>query len=285
MKTVISSDTPIDLHMHTTYSDGRWSAEELLDYVAQEQFGLIAVTDHDRVETVLNIQQLGEQKHIPVLAGVEISAEWHGQMADLLCYGFDPRDDALRSLANRIRQGQKENAEEVYRELLRRGYQFPRRQEILAKNAGELRVAGDCAILLIKHGYVQDWLSGLAMIRDAGYREFKADMAETVDLVHCSGGVALIAHPGRGQTEPQEFTFYTPELLDQVRVEIPLDGIEVYYPTHSPELTETYLTYAQQHDLLISAGSDSHGPPGRMPIKYRAELCQRLFQRVGIRIQ
>ncbi len=113
----------------------------------------------------------------------------------------------------------------------------------------------------------------------------KADMALTVETVHRSGGIAIIAHPGRGEREPQEFTFYTPGLLDQMRAEIPLDGIEVYYPTHTPELVEIYKTYAQQYDLLIGAGSDAHGPPGRLPIKYRAQLCHRLLERVGIEVQ
>lgn len=281
----ISPDTPIDLQMHTTYSDGRWSAEELFDYLAQEGFGLVAVTDHDRVDTVVSIQHLGAQKHVPVLPAVEISAQWRGKMGDVLCFGFDPHDQALRAIADQIRQQAATNAQEVYEELLRRGYRFPRRQELLKATQGELRVAGDCATLLMKHGYVKDWPSALEMIRDAGYREMKADMAETVEAVHRSGGVALIAHPGRGKLEPEDFTFYTPHLLDQVRAEIPLDGIEVYYPTHSPELVETYLAYAQQNDLLISAGSDSHGPPGRLPIKYRAELCRRLLERVGIQVQ
>lgn len=280
----IASDAPIDLHMHTTYSDGRWSAEQLLDYLAQQGFGLVAVTDHDRVETVIHLQSLGTQKQLSILAGVEISAEWRSKMGDVLCYGFDPHDEALRAIANQVRQRQKENAEEVYEELLRQGYQFPSRQEVLASKAGELRVAGDCANLLIKHGYLNDWPAALEKIREAGYREMKADMAETVEVVHRSGGVALIAHPGRGLREPQEFTLYTPDLLDQVRAEIPLDGIEVYYPTHSPEQIETYLAYAHQHDLLVSAGSDSHGPPGRMPIKYQAELCRRLLERVGIQV-
>lgn len=284
MQIQISPDTPIDLQLHTTYSDGRWSAEELFDYLALEGFGLVAVTDHDRVDTVASIQQLGTQKQVPVLPAVEISAQWHGKMADILCFGFDPHDQALRAIADDVRRRQKNNAEQVYEELLRRGYQFPRRQEYLASNAGELRVAGDCGSLLIKHGYVKDWPSALELVIDAGYREMKADIANTVDAVHRSGGIALIAHPGRGLREPQEFTYYTPELLDQVRAEIPLDGIEVYYPTHSPELVETYLTYARQHDLLISAGSDSHGPPGRMPIKYRAELCRRLLSRIGIEV-
>jgi predicted metal-dependent phosphoesterase TrpH len=281
----IFSDTPVDLHLHTTYSDGRWRAEELLEYVAQQHFGLIAVTDHDRVDSVAHIQQLGLQKQVPVLAGVEISAAWHGMMGDVLCYGFNPHDEALRAIADEVRQRQKDNAEEVYAELVRRGYQFPHRQAILKASAGELRVAGDSANLLIKHGYVNDWTSALALIRDAGYHEIKADMAKTVDTVHQSGGVALIAHPGRGQHEPKEFTFYHPELLDQLRAEVDLDGIEVYYPTHSPQDIETYLAYAQRHHLLIGAGSDSHGPPGRLPINYRADKVRSLLERVGIEVR
>src|SRR5579884_4098037 len=132
--------------MHTTYSDGRWSAEQLLDYLAQEDFGLVAITDHDRVETVAGIQQMGDEIRLPVLAGVEISVEWHGQMGDVLCYGLDLADVALRAIANQVRQRQKTNAEEVYETLLRRGYRFPQREEVLKASGGELRVAGDSAL-------------------------------------------------------------------------------------------------------------------------------------------
>jgi len=273
----LSNDAPIDLQMHTTYSDGRWTAKQLFDYLAQERFSLVAVTDHDRVDTVEEMIHLGHQKQVPVLAAVEISAAFHGKMDDVLCFGFDPQDQALRAIADDVRQRQKDNAEAVYEELRRRGYPFSRPQD--------LRVAGDCGALLVKQGVVPDWPSALALITDAGYREMKADLRQTVETVHRSGGVTLIAHPGRGLREPQEFTDYMPELLDQVRAEMPLDGIEVYYPTHLPEQVETYLSYAQQHDLLISAGSDSHGPPGRMPIKYRAERCRQLLERVGIQMQ
>jgi predicted metal-dependent phosphoesterase TrpH len=211
---------------------------------------------------VESIQRLGLQKQVPVLAAVEISAQFHDQMADVLCFGFDPHTQALRAIADDVRQRQKENAEQVYEELQHRGYRFPHPQD--------LRVVGDCGTVLLKQGTVPDWSSALALLTEAA---------------HGGGGVALIAHPGRGLREPQGFTDYTPDLLDQVRAEIPLDGIEVYYPTHSPEQVETYLAYAMQHGLLASAGSDSHGPPGRMPIKYRAELCRRLLERVGIQVQ
>ncbi len=147
LHTRITSNTPIDLHLHTTYSDGRWSAEQLLDYLVQEEFGLIAITDHDRVETVVGIQQMDDEIRLPVLAGVEISAEWHGKMGDVLCYGFDPHDVALRAIADQVRQRQKTNAEEVYDELLRRGYHFPQQADVLKASGGELRVAGDSALL------------------------------------------------------------------------------------------------------------------------------------------
>ncbi len=285
MRTQLALDSSIDLHMHTTFSDGRWPAEELLDHLAQQGFDLVAVTDHDQIETVPFVQQLGEQRHLSILAGVEMSTAWHGKMGDMLCYGFDPQNEELRALANRVRQGQHANAEEVYEELLRQGYSFPRREEVLASKGGELRRINDCVSLLMAHGYVTNWRAALEKLHEAGYHPTKVDMAETVEIVHRSGGVALIAHPGRGESEPQDFTLYTTELLDQVRAEIPLDGIEVYHPTHTPEHVEAYLDYIQQHDLLMSAGSDSHGPPGRLPMKHRAELCRGLFERVGITVQ
>ena len=73
-------------------------------------------------------------------------------------------------------------------------------------------------------------------------------------------------------------------LLDQLRQEVPIDGLEVYYPVHTPAQTAMYREYAQRHHLLTSAGSDSHGPD-KPPIKYRAELSRGLLERVGIQIE
>ena len=119
----------------------------------------------------------------------------------------------------------------------------------------------------------------MRIVIDAGYRSDRVDMARTVDAVHRSGGVALIAHPGRRE---RGFTFYEPKLLDQLRGDVPIDGIEVYHPSHSQESITMFLEYVNKHDLLMSTGSDSHCIPGRMPRKHRAELSQRLLERVGV---
>ncbi len=74
---VLAADAAIDLQMHTTYSDGTWTPEQLIDYLVSEHFGLVAVTDHDRVDSVASIQYLAAQKQLPVLAAAEMSTSWH----------------------------------------------------------------------------------------------------------------------------------------------------------------------------------------------------------------
>ena len=277
----LTPDASIDLHMHTNYSDGRWPAQQLIDYLVTGGYDLVSVTDHDRVDMVASIQDLATEKNLPVLSGVEMSTEWNGNMGHVLCYGFDAEDNYLSAVTEEVVRKQLENTHEVHDELLRRGYAFPREEQVLAENGGKLRRPSDNGRLLREHGYAADWQTALRMIREAGFRTIMADMTETVDAAHRSGAVCLIAHPGRRE---HGFTFYDPALLDQVRAEIPLDGIEVYHPYHSPEIIEAYLQYVHTHNLLLSTGSDSHCIPGRMPIKYRAETSRQLLERVGIEV-
>ncbi len=108
---VITPDAAIDLHLHTTYSDGTWTPEQLLDHLVREQFDLAAITDHDRVDTMAAIQQLALEKHLPVLVGAEMSTVWKDElsgidelsgqenMTDLLCYGFGPPPNTLNDIA------------------------------------------------------------------------------------------------------------------------------------------------------------------------------------------
>ncbi len=276
---VLEPSSSIDLHMHTNYSDGRWPAQQLVDYLVAEHFDLVAVTDHDRVDKVAEIQTLAAEKHLPVLAGVEMSTQWNGKMAHLLCYGFDPAQNYLQSVTTKVVQLQLENTYAVNDELKRQGYAFPRQEEVLAGNNGKLRLPFDNIRLLLDHGYTTNNRAGLQMIEKAGFRSILADMAETVDAAHRSGAFCLIAHPGRRESG---FTFYDTELLDQLRATIPIDGIEIYHPYHTPDVIETYLEYVRKHDLLLSTGSDSHSIPGRMPRKHRAEISKKLLERLGI---
>ena len=118
----LAADSAVDLHLHTTYSDGRWAPEALLDHLLDEQFDLAAIADHDRADTVATIQQLAMEKGVPVLVAVEMSATWKGELTDLVCYGFDPSSSALHDLSQDVSRRQQENTREVYENLLRQGY-------------------------------------------------------------------------------------------------------------------------------------------------------------------
>jgi len=278
----IARDAPIDLHMHTTYSDGHWQPGELFSYLAEHHFALVSVTDHDRIDRVEEMQEWGRQVGIPVLAGVEVTAEWEGKMGHVLCYGIEPANVEFGRLLQKTVNRQLENTRTVYAELRQRGYEFPRQAEVLAEQGGDVMRPVDNARLLQAHGYAQNFQEAMTIITDAGFRSIMAEMAEAVDAAHQAGGVALIAHPGRRETG---FTLYTAELLDQVSAQIPLDGIEVFHPSHSAEQQAEYTAYVARRGWLQSTGSDSHGPYHRYPIAHQAYLSAALLKRCRVMIE
>jgi 3',5'-nucleoside bisphosphate phosphatase len=275
----LDPNAPIDLQLHTTFSDGRWDPAQLLDHVAAEGFALVAVTDHDSPWTAAEVRQLGAARGIATVPAVEMSSTWEGQFLDLLCFGLDPADSgSLDAIAADTRRRQLDNLRETYAMLLRQGYQFPHADEVLAAHGGEIGDMHDIIVLLDRHGHmanINDVLDG------AGFQLMTADPAEIVAAAHSAGAVCLIAHPGRGGSS---YDFDAPK-LDRLRATVPVDGLEVYYPSHTPERAEQFRAYAQVHGLLVCAGSDSHGPQGQLPIKYPAYLVRDLLARLGVAVR
>ena len=276
----LAPDAAIDLQLHTIFSDGTWMPEQLIDYLVREQFGLAAITDHDRVDTAALLQRLAAERQFPLLVAVEMSASWRGEATDVLCYGFDPANNALQELAQDVTRRQRENTMEVCENLRTVGISFPDQGELEAVLAAPSAQQPHALVALLKKlGYGTGEPSAGKLITDAGFSWATTDIAAVVDAAHRSGAVCLIAHPGRGEG----FTCYDARLLDGLRAQVPIDGFEVYYPAHTPEQIAMYREYAKTHHLLTSAGSDSHGPEKR-PIKYRAELSRDLLERLGIEV-
>ncbi len=291
---VLALDAAVDLHLHTTYSDGSRTPEQLLDYLVREQFSLVAITDHDRVDTASALQQLALDKHLPVLVGVEMTTLWKNEMSgkdelsgqdnmtDLLCFGFDAPPNALNDIAQDLVRRQRENTWEVYENLQRKGYAFSQDPDELATILEQPSPEQPFALvdLLKRHGYGTGQPSAGRILLEAGCTIVTNDLAAVVEAAHQSGAVCLIAHPGH----KDGFVTYDVQMLDNLCQDIPIDGLEVYQPKHTPDQTAMYLEYAQEHRLLISAGSDSHGPD-KPPIKYPAQLCRDLLERVGIQMK
>jgi predicted metal-dependent phosphoesterase TrpH len=280
---MLPGDLPVDLHLHTRYSDGHWEPAALVAALAEAGFGLAAVCDHDSLAPLAEVAALGVERGVGVLPGVEVTTNWHGRTAHLLCYArVLPADGALARLIDTTAAAVRANTTAVRAALERRGYNFPRGDEVLASMPDPLARPASNARLLLAHGYATTMDDALALIAEAGYQIITAPLADAVAAAHADGALALLAHPGR---EGGEIPRYSPELLARVCDEIALDGIEAYYPLHAAEQTASYVALAGERGLLISAGSDSHGPRQRLPVPYPARDVAPLLARLGIVVQ
>jgi predicted metal-dependent phosphoesterase TrpH len=238
---------------------------------------LAAITDHEGVAAAAELQRMAEQKDFPLLVAAELTAVWRGQSTDVLCFGFDPAHPALRAVAEDIVSRQSENTRQIWEYVRRQGRQMPADSELerILTQAGAQQMHSLYAVLVqVMQG---DEAAADRAMTDGGFALANADIAEVVASTHQSGGVCLIAHPGRGGDNLS----FTPPLLDDLRREVPIDGFEVYYPKHTPEQTAMFAEYAATHSLLTSAGSDSHSAE-RPPIKYEAEMARALLERLGV---
>lgn len=275
-------DAAVDLHLHTRYSDGAWRPVELFDMLAQHGFRLVSVVDHDQLAHLPEVMALGAERGVGVIPGTEVTTAWHGLAAHLLCYAPLPSGftgDALREVIDDTAARMRANTRMIYDTLLARGYSFPHQAETLADRGGALTRAMDVGDLLVAHGYATGPAQALQMVTEAGYQQMLAPIEQTVAAAHASGALCLLAHPGRGGGEIHR---YETAEIEALLADVPLDGIEVYYPTHTEEQVAAYATLAQRRTLLASAGSDSHGPRQRLPIANPAQRIAPLLERLGV---
>jgi 3',5'-nucleoside bisphosphate phosphatase len=272
---VLSPDASIDLQLHTLNSDGKWTPEALIDHLIAEDFGLAAITDHDRADIAPFLQKLAVEKGFPLLVAVEMSSMWKGDLTDFLCYGFDPENNELDALAQDVSLRQRANTKQIFDQLLSEGYPFVQDELelMIAKPAAEQ--LPELLALVTKHHRGEKSVGRTLL--DAGFAYQTNPPAAIVEAAHQSGAVCILAHPGRDDG----FVRYDEALLDELRAEAPIDGIEAYYPLHSEEQVAMYLDYANRHNLYLSSGSDSHSSE-KPPMKYRAELSRKLLERLGV---
>lgn len=276
---LLTADSAIDLQLHTTYSDGLWEPAALLDHLIAEGFGAAAITDHDRVDTAATLQALARDKGFLLLPAVEMSTHWRDLPVDMLCYGFDPQHAGLHALTTGLLQRQQDNIRQTVDALAQQGYALPDADVQIILQEPSVRQPHSLVRLLKAQAYNLAERSAGQVLLDAGLQIITLAIDSVVQTLHQSGGVCLIAHPGRGDGYLQ----FDDALLDQLRAETPIDGFEVDYPLHAPEQTALYRAYAEKHGLLTSAGSDSHAPD-KPPIKYPAAQSRKLLERLGVQV-
>lgn len=271
-----------DLHLHSDRSDGVWPAARVVHAAKTAGLRAIALTDHDTLAGVRTARDEGERCGVEVLSGVEVST-WDGADRHVLGYGFDPDDPALTDLFERARSARLSRAAAIVEKLAALGKPIPL-DSVLAE-AGEGAVGRPhVARAMLRAGHVGSFREAFDVYlgdgKPAWAEKLRVAPADAVRLLHAAGGVAVAAHPG---------CYGGPEAVDAL-LDCGLDGVEAWHSLHDPEMTRRLEEYAAEHDLLVTGGSDFHGPgPGagvgsvRVPYARVEELRERVDDRRAAR--
>ena len=263
-----AATSPVDLHLHTTFSDGDDTPEDLAELCAQAGVRVAACTDHDSVGGVAKFAKRAALYDITCIPGCEVTAVWQGAEVHCLIYFIDPGDAVLRERLDRVRHAELEWWREWFELVGELG--APVTWADVEARFGRERVPyiGDLIDLFLcsmdgdarfdrypRHGrhdaFLADWSRPGKPLHKA--KPWRPGLADVVGWAADAGGVAVLAHPARTLGAD------TVSSLVSLR-RAGLAGIEVYSTWHRPEEIRELVQACGRHDLVATFGSDYHGP-------------------------
>jgi predicted metal-dependent phosphoesterase TrpH len=266
-----------DLHLHTNFSDGTYTPEELAGHAARCGFKAVALTDHDTMEGCERMGVACRERGIEFIPATELTAEHEGHELHMLGYFLDPKNARLQTELAKFQQVRQQRIHEMVARLA--GLGVPVKAEAVfalanCRSPGRPHVART----LVQGG----WCSSLDEAferflrkgKPAWVPKFKMSALESIELIHQAGGLAVMAHPGLNHDDS-----LIPDLVDAG-----MDGLECFHTKHSTALTQRYLELADRFQLLVTGGSDCHGMSKGQPligsIKIPYECVERLKEKV-----
>ncbi|MBD3426072.1 MAG: PHP domain-containing protein [Candidatus Omnitrophica bacterium] len=250
-----NSNGRVDLHVHTYFSDGVLSPEEVVEKALEKGLRAISITDHDSVEGVSPAITAANDTHIDIVPGIEISASFNKKKeVHILGYFVDWEDEDLGKALAHMRDKRIERIEKMLELLRRQGMQITR-EEVLALSphgtVGRLQLAR----MLVEKGLVKDLRTvfdryiGNGKPCHVGHEYLY--YGDAIDMIKNAGGVPVLAHPGTMKSDDEIPLF----------VEAGIRGIEAYHTKHWPSTSNKYTEIAERYGLLVTGGSDCHGLP------------------------
>ena len=248
-----------DLHLHTQFSDGTFTPEELAERAYKLGFGTIALTDHDTVEGCARAAFACAAAGMDFIPGSELTAEHEDTEVHILGYFLDTENPALLTRLSKFQAVRQNRIHEMVAALNKLG--IPLKAESVfalanCKSPGRPHVARTLVKEKLIGNLDEAFEKYLKKGRPAWVPKTKMSALEAVELIHQSGGLAVIAHPGLNRTDD-----IIPDLVDAG-----MDGIECFHTKHSTVMSERYLEIAEKYELLVTGGSDCHGFSKKAPL-------------------
>jgi len=248
----------IDLHAHTTASDGSCTPSELVELARRTGLAALAVTDHDTVGGVAEAVQAAAAAGVALVPGIELSVDYPQGEFHLLGYYIDYTDSRFLERVLYLQENRFQRNAVMLRKIQAAGFDLSM-EEIEAESGGGQIGRPHMARALLKKGYVASVQEAfdryLADGQPLHVPKVKLSPEEAIGLIHQAGGVAVLAHP-------KYLEFPTRDALRSALAgwkAAGLDGLECYYSQHSEGETEAYLELARELALLVTGGSDFHG--------------------------
>ena len=244
----------VDLHLHTTWSDGRWEPRRVIVEAAARGIAAVAITDHDVLGGLDEAADAARELSIGFLTGVELTSDWNGRTVHVLGHGIDRVESGLVAALARGEREMGAHVEQVLAALDAAG--TPIRPEQLDKYRVKYAGGASLVLAMVEHGVLRRAADGAGLLRLASREPRAYTAAEAIGLIHRAGGIASLAHPAK-------IVKGSPHLDAEVLrplVEADLDGIEVWQVVHGPRERAHYARLATELGLLPVGGSDCHGP-------------------------
>ena len=250
----------VDLHIHTYYSDGTMSPKEVVEDAKRKNLGIIAITDHDVLDSYEELKVEAEKAGIIAIRGVEIDSIFEGHLVHLLAYKFED-NEKLFKLINHA----KEQLLETSIELIRRMENDYEGISLEDYNSYEYerRKGGWKGIHYLHDRKITEGLfDGVKFYGkyDCGHEKFAfPSVGEVCNTVHDANGYVVLAHPCNYYSNKNK-----EDILEKLEIlkSLGIDGVEWYYPANSDLMTNTCLEFCKDNNLIITAGSDGHGDFG-----------------------
>ncbi|MBW2039424.1 MAG: PHP domain-containing protein [Deltaproteobacteria bacterium] len=248
----------VDLHVHTTASDGTMTPAEVVRCAKEKGLRAMAITDHDTVEGVEEGMQEGKRINVEVIPGVEVSVDFPKGTMHLLGYYIEPNCAELVEKLMFVQRARAERNIKMVKRLRELGIEIDLSEEKGTAGHGQTG-RPHFAQILVQKGYARDIQDAFdRFLRKGGpayVEKFKLSPREAMKFIINAGGIPVLAHPF---TLNQSRKDALEKLVMELKSE-GLEGIEVYYPDHTEEQKELYRYLAQKHGLFMSGGSDFHG--------------------------
>lgn len=242
-----------DLHIHSSFSDGSLTPNEIIQLAIKKDIRYISITDHDSIEAYNNITD--NLSNINIIPGVEISSRYYEQEVHILGYYINIKNELLNKVVNKLYSDRIERVKEIVNKLRYYDVNISVEEVVTSNKVSVGR--GNIAEVMVNKGIVENHSEAFSKFLSRGKCAYvpgrKLQCKEAIRIIQEAGGIPVLAHPGKICRD-----IIIEKMIREFK-SFGIRGIEVYHPSHSRDKTNYFYNLSKKYKMLITGGSDFHG--------------------------